>query len=180
MWSMHSMLTRLGGVLLHVPLQHRPCATAAHLLQSLHHWLPQPLMWCGCGSVCMLSRHPLAVSAIKWLSNVRLQHDSRSTSRCLHLTGACTALLKRASKLGRFRLQSSPCRSANALVQRVTPMPASCNLHLQSATSKSLSKCECKLTVEAMSSCLPKCCAAALCQRHQTMMLTQSCCTALS
>ena len=33
-----------GGVLVHVPLQHRPCATAAHLLQSLHHLLPQPLM----------------------------------------------------------------------------------------------------------------------------------------
>ena len=33
-----------GGVLLHVPLQHRPCATAAHLLQSLHHLLSQPLI----------------------------------------------------------------------------------------------------------------------------------------
>ena len=65
--------------------------------------------------------------------------------RTMSLTGAWTALLNKASMLGRLKLHPRPCKSPRALVHLATPIPAhctackrTCNLERHQTNSTSL------------------------------------------
>ena len=82
-------------------------AAARSTTSSCHENLLQQTIRCG---VCMcLSRSPV--------------YKTQKQNLAASLTMECTGLLKSASMFDRLRLHPSPCRSARALVHRVTPMP---------------------------------------------------------